>query len=88
MCSSRLAFRAIGGGGGGSGEGDGTEPKGPTCTVCLDALRVGDRVLRLPCGHLFHEPCLKPWFRQEHVCPNCRFDLWRGKPASPFKKKG
>ena len=42
------------------------------CSVCLEALEQGERVLELPCKHLFHKHCLKPWMQQRGSCPSCR----------------
>ena len=42
------------------------------CCVCLEHLQHGERVLQLPCSHLFHKHCLKPWMQQRGSCPNCR----------------
>ena len=59
------------------------------CVVCLDAIREGEPVKRLPCGHVSHSSCIDPWLMEEKaVCPTCRkgvFDddesvggVWRG----------
>eukprot|EP00741_Cyanophora_paradoxa_P018412 tig00000204_g17776.t1 len=48
---------------------------GGECAVCLEAYRGGEMLRVLPCSHAFHEECLKPWFKNEHTCPNCRRDL-------------
>jgi E3 ubiquitin-protein ligase AIP2 len=31
------------------------------CAVCRESLLVDDKMQELPCKHLFHPPCLKPW---------------------------
>lgn len=31
------------------------------CAVCRENLVVNDKMQELPCKHLFHPPCLKPW---------------------------
>ena len=41
--------------------------------MCLDAIREGEPVKRLPCGHVFHSSCIDPWLLEEKaVCPTCR----------------
>ena len=49
------------------------------CSICLNAISTtnpSDRGGTLPCGHAFHESCLKKWFATKHfTCPNCRTNL-------------
>ncbi|CAK0856642.1 unnamed protein product, partial [Prorocentrum cordatum] len=33
--------------------------EGTECSICLDELVLGESALRIPCGHLFHEECVK-----------------------------
>ena len=40
------------------------------CIVCLDVLHAGDEVLLLPCAHMFHPACIKPWLRRSQACPS------------------
>ena len=56
---------------------EGREP--PNCAVCLEACQPG-KTRRLPCGHDYHEDCIKPWFRTNHRCPTCRHDAREGDP--------
>lgn len=49
-----------------SGKGD-TE-----CALCLEEYSQGEEVLKLPCGHLFHENCVGPWFAKSLLCPLCQ----------------
>jgi len=39
------------------------------CTICQCPLQNGKL---LPCGHAFHEDCLRAWLRVKNECPNCR----------------
>ncbi|KAL4910064.1 hypothetical protein BDW74DRAFT_144373 [Aspergillus multicolor] len=47
--------------------GDGTE-----CSICMDAVKVGDEVTVLPCTHWFHPQCIEMWLNQHDSCPHCR----------------
>ena len=52
------------------------------CAICIKHYKTGDKVFFLPCSHNFHIECIMPWFKTHSVCPNCRYDLNEGKPAS------
>ncbi|KAJ3677128.1 hypothetical protein LUZ60_002852 [Juncus effusus] len=45
------------------------------CAVCRENLVIGDKMQELPCKHLFHPPCLKPWLDEHNSCPVCRYEL-------------
>lgn len=45
------------------------------CHICLDDLAAGEPALRIPCGHLYHEECVKDWLKKSNECPVCRFEL-------------
>ncbi len=45
------------------------------CPICLEELTTDDKVYLLPCCHFYHKKCLKEWFKNEPVCPNCRLEL-------------
>jgi len=45
------------------------------CTVCIEDFVLGEEALRLPCGHLFHEHCIKTWLQKHSQCPVCRYEL-------------
>ncbi|KAL5200928.1 hypothetical protein ABZP36_035282 [Zizania latifolia] len=45
------------------------------CAVCRENLVVDDNMQELPCKHLFHPPCLKPWLDENNSCPICRHEL-------------
>ncbi|KAF7073239.1 hypothetical protein CFC21_078268 [Triticum aestivum] len=46
------------------------------CSVCLEDLRAGELVRRLPaCRHVFHVECIDMWLHSHRSCPLCRCDL-------------
>ena len=42
------------------------------CSVCMDAVEIGDEVTVLPCKHWFHGDCVGAWLREHDTCPHCR----------------
>lgn len=56
------------------------DERGWRCGICLEGIEEEPAegpipVKALPCNHLFHGPCLEPWFSSHHTCPTCRLDL-------------
>lgn len=46
------------------------------CCICFYEHNVGDvQVARLPCGHLFHQRCIRDWLAKKCTCPICRYEL-------------
>ncbi|KAK9131527.1 hypothetical protein Sjap_012014 [Stephania japonica] len=45
------------------------------CAVCQENLTIDESMQELPCQHLFHPPCLKPWLDEHNSCPICRHEL-------------
>lgn len=59
---------------------------GGGCSICYEPYTHSDHdvgsqedddtaVLALPCCHVFHRRCLRPWFEIRTTCPHCRFDI-------------
>lgn len=47
-----------------------------TCSICHDDMDARRRLeVRLPCGHRFHQRCVKDWFLRRLRCPLCNHDL-------------
>ena len=45
-----------------------------TCLICREEIRVGRL---MPCGHIFHDECVKPWLISQGTCPTCLKDVLR-----------
>lgn len=58
-----------------AGDEDGQDagPETEECAVCCEAL--GDMCAWLPCGHVFHDKCIKKWLSEASTCPTCRHSL-------------
>jgi hypothetical protein len=41
------------------------------CSVCLGGLK-NRSVLYTPCGHCFHNKCIRSWLTNHETCPMCR----------------
>lgn len=39
------------------------------CSICLTPFEIGEKAVRIPCKHIFHEDCLVPWLKQNGTCP-------------------
>ncbi|KAL3660656.1 hypothetical protein V7S43_014410 [Phytophthora oleae] len=61
-----------------------------TCCICLNDYDsdeeeeevVEDRMVKLPCSHLFHEDCVIDWFNTSTTCPLCRQPAFADEPWS------
>nr|GEV13935.1 hypothetical protein [Tanacetum cinerariifolium] len=54
---------------------DGNEDDQVVCAVCKDEILVEEKVMELPCRHLYHGECIVPWLSIRNTCPVCRFEL-------------
>lgn len=46
-----------------------------TCCICLDNYKRGHVITILPCKHIFHKKCIRPWLEEQNrVCPICKQD--------------
>ncbi|KAH3756937.1 peptidase U34 [Pelomyxa schiedti] len=48
---------------------------GEQCTVCREELSLGEQLVSLPCKHIYHPECIKPWLSLHNTCPCCRFEF-------------
>jgi len=42
------------------------------CAICLGEYTHCMAVVQLPCGHIFHRPCISAWLLRQNVCPCCK----------------
>lgn len=50
--------------------------KNNSCTICYCDFEENEDLKKLPCEHLFHEDCIKPWLLNNNLnCPICRADV-------------
>ncbi|ORZ15889.1 hypothetical protein BCR42DRAFT_416099 [Absidia repens] len=45
------------------------------CAVCKDDFNISELVIELPCQHVFHDDCIKPWLKVNGTCPVCRHSV-------------
>lgn len=48
------------------------------CSVCWEDFVLKECVRQLPCQHIYHEPCIRPWLELHGTCPICRQNLSSG----------
>ena len=54
------------------------EYKNKCCSICLEEYENENKILKYPCGHIFHDNCIDTWINTEvdmkitPSCPNCR----------------
>ncbi|CAI2738341.1 unnamed protein product [Dicrocoelium dendriticum] len=44
----------------------------PTCPICLVDFEEGDTIITLPCFHIYHKNCVRPWLHSGDGCAMCR----------------
>uniref|UniRef100_A0A915AIE8 RING-type domain-containing protein n=1 Tax=Parascaris univalens TaxID=6257 RepID=A0A915AIE8_PARUN len=47
------------------------------CPICICEWKnnESEKLIRMPCGHIFHENCILPWLKRTNSCPVCRYEL-------------
>jgi len=52
-----------------------------TCSICIENVENTNHIVIMPCKHIFHKKCIKPWLVQKVIlgenpqCPMCRFQF-------------
>ncbi|KAG2257444.1 hypothetical protein Bca4012_094626 [Brassica carinata] len=52
-----------------------TDGWGGECAICLEELKVEERVKEMPCKHRFHGGCIEKWLGLHGSCPVCRYEM-------------
>lgn len=52
------------------------------CSVCWEDFMCKENVRQLPCLHIYHEPCIRPWLELHGTCPICRQNLTNGEQSN------
>ena len=45
------------------------------CIICQNNFKDREKVLIIPCKHVFHEDCIVPWLKNKKQCPFCKSDV-------------
>lgn len=57
------------------------------CSVCKDNFESGQTIIKIPCKHIFHDECIKPWLNERNSCPTCRYELPTDDPDYEARKQ-
>lgn len=46
-----------------------------TCSICMNEFKSAELVIKLGCGHIYHEKCIKEWLSRKKTCAVCKFEV-------------
>ena len=46
-----------------------------SCTICIEEFKEEYYIVKLDCGHLFHEECISEWGLYKQECPVCKKEI-------------
>lgn len=57
------------------------------CCICFEEHKIGDKVTRLSCAHIYHPHCITQWLSKHCTCPVCRYELPTDDPNYEKERK-
>ncbi|XP_027941319.1 E3 ubiquitin-protein ligase ATL15-like [Vigna unguiculata] len=45
------------------------------CSICMEDLCFREKLLSMPCNHVFHHLCIVEWLKISRTCPLCRYPI-------------
>ena len=45
------------------------------CIICQNNFKDREKVLIIPCKHVFHKDCIVPWLKNKKQCPFCKSEV-------------
>jgi hypothetical protein len=45
------------------------------CSICLSRVGGRDDIVKLSCGHIYHQDCIYTWLDRDYRCPLCRISV-------------
>ena len=42
------------------------------CSICQESFQNEEKLIKLPCKHIYHQGCIKQWLVKKDSCPTCR----------------
>ena len=52
---------------------DKLEESNKKCVICLEHFNNCDKIISLPCVHIYHSDCIKKWLLENNFCPICKY---------------
>ncbi|XP_019087629.1 PREDICTED: E3 ubiquitin ligase BIG BROTHER-like [Camelina sativa] len=46
------------------------------CSICLVDYEKGDKMITLPCKHIYHKDCISRWLKENRVCCVCKREVF------------
>ena len=54
---------------------DRLEEENKECAICLEIFEKGNKIISLPCVHIYHDNCIKEWLLKKNFCPICKYEF-------------